>query len=140
MPPDDRPAFRPAEVITQESALVAFESGEVGRIRIALLDASRCLDDAWVFPHAWGFVRHDDPQVRWAAIFALDQVRSELVRDLLSGEISRTDDAPALVLTNLATQDPDPSVRHIAGSTLLDLILDLAARINGPNRRSQKQD
>lgn len=126
MPPEDRPVFRPAEFITEESALEAFESGDVERIRLALIDSSRCLDDSWVFPHAWPFVRHQNARVRWAAVFALNQVRSELVRDLLAGEISESDDSPALVLTGLASQDPDPLIRAIAGATLLDLILELA--------------
>jgi len=128
-PPEERPVFRPAEVVTKESALEAFESGDVERIRLALMDSSRCLDDSWVFPHAWRFVRHPDPKVRWAAVFALDQVRSELVRDCLTGEISKSDDSPALVLTGLATSDPDPLIREIAGATLLDLIGDLANRV-----------
>lgn len=64
-------------------------------------------------------------------MFALDQARSELIRDGLTGEIARNEDSPALVLTNLATgnPDPDPGVRNIAGSTLLDLIGDLTGRV-----------
>ena len=77
---NERPEFRPAEVISEQSALDAFASGDAERVRLALIDGSRCLNDSWVFPHAWRFVTHSDPGIRWAAVFALDQVRAELIK------------------------------------------------------------
>lgn len=129
MAPSERPPFRPAQVLSEESTLEAFDSGDVDRIRLALIDASRCLDDSWVFPHALRYLKHPDAKIRWAAVFALDQVRSEVVHDLLAGEVSESEDSLTLVLTNLATHDPDPFIREIAGLTLLDIIGDLADRI-----------
>jgi hypothetical protein len=122
VPSEKEPVFRPAEWISKEAAVEAFNSGSVERIRIALIDSSRCWDPEWMFPHAWRFARHEDSRIRWAAVFALDQARSELVRVLVTEEFSKDDDSPGLVLTNLASNDPDPDVRNIAGTTLLDVL------------------
>jgi hypothetical protein len=32
-----------------------------------------------MFPHAWRYLRHENSELRWAACFALDQARSELM-------------------------------------------------------------
>ncbi len=120
--PEEPAVFRPAEWISKEAAVEAFDSDSVERIRLALIDSSRCWEPEWVFRHAWRFARHEDPKIRWAAVFALDQARSELVRVLVAEDYSKDDDSPDLVLTSLASNDPDPGVRSIASTTLLDTL------------------
>jgi hypothetical protein len=41
---DEKPAFRPAHVVLQADADAAISSGDFERIRLALIDGSRCLD------------------------------------------------------------------------------------------------
>jgi len=115
--PENRPVFRPAQVIDEKSALEALESGDHDRIRDALVDGSRCLDGSWMFPHAWRYLRHENSELRWAACFALDQARSELMREVLTPQTALDDDSPAYVLMILATRDPAFAVRNMAATT-----------------------
>ena len=122
MPIDDRPLFRPAQTVDEHSALDALSSDSVERIRLTLIDGSRCLPDDCVFPHAMRFVRHEDALVRWAAVFALDQVRTRIVAALRAGEFDESEDHPIQLLTQLAAADSDPGVRQMAAATLSDII------------------
>ena len=126
---DERPKFRPAEWVTEEDVLAAFESDDPERIRLALIDGSRCLDAAWVFPHAWRYVRSNDSTIRWAAVFAMGQARSALADEVLTGTIWEHDDSPVLVLTRLAWNDAESHVRHLAAQVLGDLVFELASRV-----------
>lgn len=117
-----RPPYRPAQTITSAELHAALSSGDVERIHFALIDGSRCLSDEEVYAHALPLVNHDNPRVRWAAVFAVDQCR-KCMPDLLNDGFE-----PIFALVNLATSDPDEAVRHIAGMTLGDIIALLVGR------------
>src|SRR5262249_16000659 len=78
----EKPAFRPAQVVSEVAADAAMGSGDPERIRLALIDGSRCLADSWVVPNARKLALHADARVRWAAVFALDQARAGWVPTL----------------------------------------------------------
>jgi hypothetical protein len=113
---ESKPSFRPARQITESEGDEAISSGEPERIRYALIDGSRCLDDAWAMRHAWAFAEHSDPGVRWAAVFAIDQARSTWVPTLVD------DFEPIHVLDRLVTNEPDASVRGMVATTMTDVI------------------
>ncbi|MFO0954000.1 MAG: hypothetical protein U0835_23170 [Isosphaeraceae bacterium] len=111
-----KPPFRPARQISESEGDEAISSGDPERIRYALIDGSRCLDDAWVMRHAWALAAHSDPGVRWAAVFAIDQARSTWVPTLVD------DFEPIHVLDQLMTNEPDASVRGMLATTMTDVI------------------
>ena len=113
---DSKPVFRPARVITEPEGYESIESGELDRIRYALIDGSRCLDDSWAMRHAWPLATHPDAGVRWAAVFAIDQARSGWVPLLCD------DFEPVHLLCRLSSADPDLSVRRMAATTLGDVM------------------
>lgn len=113
---EPKPSFRPARQITESEGDEAVSSGDPERIRYALIDGSRCLDDAWALRHAWALATHSDSGVRWAAVFAIDQARSTWVPSLVD------DFEPIHVLDRLASNDSDASVRGMVATTLTDVI------------------
>jgi hypothetical protein len=122
----DKPSFRAAEVITESEADEALASGDVDRMRYALIDGSRCLDDAWTLRSALRFLGHEDAQLRWAAAFAIDQARAGMV-----DEIRSTKSAEILfTLQQAATGDPDSRVRHMVTTIFTDVIIDLLNRLD----------
>ena len=113
---ESKPSFRPARQITESEGDEAVSSGDLERIRYALIDGSRCLDDAWTIRHAWALTAHSDAGIRWAAVFAIDQARSTWVPSLVN------DFEPIHVLDRLVTNDPDASVRGMVATTMTDVI------------------
>lgn len=115
-PQPPRPEFRPAEVVTKEDCEAALRSGDPDQVEAALIDGSRCLDQAWVVEAAMRFMAHEDPKLRWAAVFALDFVRDEIASRF------QEDFEVVFKLGRLALDDPDPYVRSMAVTTLVDLV------------------
>ena len=60
--------------------------------------------------------QHEDAQVRWAAVFALDECRARIVAALEAGEFA--EDHPIQLLMQLAAGDSDAGVRQMAATTL----------------------
>ena len=52
------------QLLTRDAAQRAFDSGDPGRIRFALVEGSPWLDEPWVFAQALAFLRHADPTSR----------------------------------------------------------------------------
>jgi len=117
---DERPSYRPAEIITERQAENGIASQNPEHIRLALIDGSRCLSSAWTLRTAPGLAAHEHSGVRWAAMFALDMARGGWLR--LAG-----DDFFELVrlVEARAADDADASVRSMAAQTLVDLIGDV---------------
>jgi beta-mannanase len=111
-----KPTFRKAEAITEEEGDKAIESGDPERMRYALIDGSRCLDDSWALGHAWELVSHENPNVRWAALFAIDQTRFTWVPTLVE------DFEPIHILDRIISNDLEKSVRGMAATTMTDVI------------------
>jgi hypothetical protein len=112
----EKPKFRPAQIISEAEADTAIGSGDPERIRLALIDGSRCLPDAWAIRHAPGFAAHPDAGVRWAAVFALDQARAGWVPAL------RDDFELIFLLQGLSGDDPDADVRGMVATLFGDVI------------------
>jgi len=112
----ETPAFRPAQVLSEADANSAIGSGDPERIRLALIDGSRCLPDWWAIRHAPALAIHPDAGVRWAAVFALDQARAGWVPTL------RDDFEMIFLLQHLAADDPDTHVRHRVATVFGDVI------------------
>lgn len=115
-----RPLYRPAQIVTEAQGDAEIASGDPERMRLALTDASRCLDDAWSLRHAIVLSTHSDAGVRWAAMFALDQVRgtweerpAEEFFDVLH------------LVKRVVADDPDHAVRRMAATVLCDVVGDL---------------
>lgn len=111
-----KPKFRPAEIVSAQSCEDVFASGDFEAIQLALVDGSRCLDEAWSIRWGTHFLKHNSPIVRWGAIFALDQGRMTLMNSL------RDDFEVIHSLAKLANSDPDEKVRYFAVSTLVDIV------------------
>jgi hypothetical protein len=112
----EKPVFRPALVLSEADADAALDSGDPERIRLALINGSRCFDDCWAARRAPAMALHPDARVRWAAAFALDQARAAWVPQL------RDDFELILLLERLAAHDPDASVRVMVATVLADVI------------------
>lgn len=112
----EKPIFRPAQVVSEAEADAAIGSGDPERIRLALIDGSRCLPDTWAMRHAPELAAHPDAGVRWAAVFALDQARAGWVPAL------RGDFELIFLLERLAAQDPEASVRSMVATVFADVI------------------
>jgi len=112
----EKPTFRPAQVVSEAEAGAAIGSGDPERIRLALIDGSRCLADTWAMRHAPALAAHFDAGVRWAAVFALDHARAGCVPAL------RDDFELIFLLERLAAQDPDASVRGMVATVFADVI------------------
>lgn len=112
----ERPEFRPAEVVTKEACEAAFRSGDPEKIEEALIDGARCLDNAWAVEAAMRFMADEDPNIRWAAVFALDFARDEIVSTL------DEDFEIVFKLGRLALDDSDSGVRSMAVTTLIDFV------------------
>ena len=112
----EKPKFRAAQVVSEAEADAAIRSGDPERIRLALIDGSRCLDDRWTMRHAPELAVHPDAEVRWAAVFALDQARAGWVPAL------RDDFELIFLLERLAAQDPDAGVRGMVATVFADVI------------------
>jgi len=121
---DEKPVLRKAQVITEEHGDAAMASQDPERMRLALIDGSRCLPGEWALRHAPKLIEHEHAGVRWAALFALDFVRSEwLATD--RAEISELLHA----VEAIASGDPDESVRHMAATVLGDVARNLLHRL-----------
>ena len=127
---DDTPTFRRAQVITEEHGDAEIESQDPQRIRVALIDGSRCLPGKWALRHAPKLIEHEHAGVRWAALFALDFIRDEwLASDRAEmSELVHTAQA-------LSAGDPDESVRHMAATFLGDVVRNLLHRL--PSRANR---
>ncbi|HEX6814522.1 MAG TPA: hypothetical protein VF102_02520 [Gemmatimonadaceae bacterium] len=112
----ERPAFRPAQVVSEAEADAAIGSGDAERMSLALIDGSRCLPDAWAMQYALELTHHADARVRWAAVFALDQARAAWVPGL------RNDFELIFHLQRLAAEDSDSSIRAIAAAVFAHVI------------------
>jgi hypothetical protein len=112
----EKPPFRRAQILSEPEAEAAVSSGDPERIRLALIDGSRCLDDAWTMRHAPALAVHPDAEIRWAAVFALDQARATWVPSL------RDDFELIHLLENLVTNDPDGGVRSMVATVFGDVI------------------
>lgn len=111
-----KPKLRAAEIVSEQSCEIIFASGSFEAIQLALVDGSRCLDDAWSIRWGTHFLEHSSPVVRWGAIFALDQARMTLIKLL------RDDFETIHSLAKLANSDPDEHVKYLAVSTLVDIV------------------
>ena len=111
-----KPTFRPAQIISEAEGDAEIESGDPERMRLALIDGSRCLADEWTMNHAPSLLDHPDSGVRWAAVFALDQARSTWVPAL------RDDFQFIFELERLAEHDPDPHVRGMTMTLFVDMV------------------
>jgi hypothetical protein len=114
--PVEKPVFRPSQSVSEIEADAAVNSGDPDVIRLALIDGSRCLDDAWTMRHAPMLTRHPDARVRWAAVFALDQARHTWVPHL-GGDFELIH-----LLAGLAVTDPDFDVRAMVATVFTDVI------------------
>jgi hypothetical protein len=119
----DRPRCRSAQVITHQHGDAEIASQEPERIRLALVDGSRCLPGEWALRYVAVMATHEDSGVRWGAMFALDMVRA----DWMQLDAESFFDLKHLV-QSLSCEDPDPAVRHMAAQVLGDVIADLLPR------------
>jgi hypothetical protein len=113
---DEKPKFRPLRLLTEEQANIEMASGDPERIRLALIDGSRCLPGEWCIPHAVALAEHSNPSVRWAAMFALDFARSAWMKD--ADQFFEILDMVALRVA----EDPESDVRHMGVQVLTDVI------------------
>jgi len=111
-----KPKFRPAQVVSEADADAAIASGDPERVRVALIDGSRCLPGEWTMRHAPALALHSNANVRWAAVFALDQARGSWVPAL------RDDFELIFLLEGLAAKDPDADVRGMVATVFGDVI------------------
>jgi hypothetical protein len=137
---EPRPPFRPAQVLSKRKAASILKSGDNEAIKLALIDASRCIEPEWVYPRAMKFARHADPRVRWGAFFALDQVHGYIIDEMLGD-----DSDPIHFVHSAVMNDPDEDVRSMASEVLLDMLCEcldrneeLARRLMESRRRRAK--
>ena len=75
-------------------------------------------------------MRHPDARVRWAAAFAFDQIQTEIVRAIVARDVEN-DISPQVVLCEMASADPDESVRSLAAQALVGVVDKLASLLRG---------
>lgn len=103
--------YREIKSITEQEFLDALSSGDVERIHYALIDGSRCLDETFVFPHAYKLCTHSSRDIRWGALFAVEQSLYRADDFAWSREFCDQ-------IASIATTDPDEDVRHVAFNCL----------------------
>jgi HEAT repeat protein len=114
-----KPKLRHLEVVDEDGVEQAIASGDARRIHYALIDGSRCLDDAFICPLAVQLLVHEDVGVRWAAAFAINQCRLYFI------QLLRADGEPLHTLAAMARDDPDAEVRGMAAEAMKSVVFAL---------------
>lgn len=112
-----KPRYRVAEATSAENAEAVFAGSDIHAIVQALIDGSRCLGEEWACKCGARFLNHVDAEVRWAALFAIDQGRGYLCDHVIRDKFE-----PVFAIVELAKNDPNDTVRRFAVDTLSDII------------------